>query len=120
MLKYLRERDGLSQSELAEKMGLSKATIGMYESGRREPNFETEEKLADFFYVTLDVLRGIDTENTDEYYIDPKAAAAAQKMMTNTRLKALFEAAANSSDEDLHTTYNMLMALKRKDTHEDE
>lgn len=59
MLKYLREREGLSQSELAKAVGLGSSTISMYELGAREPNFEIEERLADFFNVDLGTLRGI-------------------------------------------------------------
>lgn len=62
MLKYLRNREGLSQRALAERVGLSASTISMYEVGAREPDFETEETLADFFNVDLNTLRGIDAE----------------------------------------------------------
>lgn len=57
-LKKLRERENLTQAALAQKLGISAATVGMYEIGKREPDFETEEKIADFFNVTLDSLRG--------------------------------------------------------------
>lgn len=62
MLVYLRKRDGLSQRELAEKIGVSPSTIGMYESGKRFPTHEIEEALADIFNVNLNILRGIDDE----------------------------------------------------------
>jgi repressor LexA len=63
MLKYLRERDKLSQSELAKKLGVSKSAISMYEVGNREPDFETEEAIADLFNVSLDFLRGKNPNN---------------------------------------------------------
>lgn len=62
MLKYFRMREKLSQSELAEKLGVSTSRISMYEAGRREPDFETEEKIADFFNTDLNTLRGRDIE----------------------------------------------------------
>lgn len=65
MLKYFRMREGLSQSELAEKIGVSPSTISMYEVGRREPDFETEEKIADFFNTDLNTLRGRDNERSN-------------------------------------------------------
>ena len=58
MLKYLRDRDGLSQRDLADKLGISKSTISMYEMGKRHPKFEDEEAIADFFNVDLNTLRG--------------------------------------------------------------
>lgn len=65
MLKYFREREGLSQRELASKLGLSASTIGMYESGKRHPKFEDEEAIADFFNVDLNTLRGRRIDETD-------------------------------------------------------
>ena len=37
MLKYFRIKEGLSQSELAEKLGMSASRISMYEVGKRDP-----------------------------------------------------------------------------------
>lgn len=71
MLKYLRNRKGLSQRELAEKINVSGSTIGMYESGKRRPRPADEEALADFFNVSISVLRGRDTESLLD---DAKAA----------------------------------------------
>ena len=58
MLKYLRERKHLSQRQLALELGMSASAIGMYESGKRHPNYEDEEAIADFFNVDLNTLRG--------------------------------------------------------------
>ena len=60
VLKFLRTSRGITQAEFAKAIGISPSTVGMYETGEREPNFETEEKIADYFNVSLDVLRGKD------------------------------------------------------------
>lgn len=56
VLKKLRNEMNLTQQQLADKLGVSRSTIGMYEKGVREPDFETSELIADFFNVRLDVL----------------------------------------------------------------
>ena len=76
MLKYLRERESLSQRELASKLGLSPSAIGMYESGKRRPKYEDEEAIADFFNVDLNTLRG---KRIDES-LDYERVATAMKL----------------------------------------
>ena len=115
MLKYFRMREGLSQSELATKLGVSVSRISMYEVGKREPDFETEEKIADFFNTDLNTLRGRDIENEEHYYFNEETRDMAQAIYENKELRVLFDAARDSSPEDLQTVHSMLLALKRKE-----
>lgn len=57
-LKNLRKERGLTQKDLANALGIAKSTISMYENNNREPDFETEELIADFFNVDINTLRG--------------------------------------------------------------
>lgn len=60
-LKALRESAGMTQQEFADSFGVSKGTIGMWESGAREPkSFEDLRRIADFFGVSTDYLLGRD------------------------------------------------------------
>lgn len=63
MLTYLRKRSGLSQQQLAEKLGMTRSAISMYETGKREPDLETFEAFADFYNVDMNTLTGRDTQN---------------------------------------------------------
>lgn len=67
MLKYLRNREGLSQRELASKLNISASAICMYENGNRHPKPEDEEAIADFFNVDLNTLRGRRTYESADY-----------------------------------------------------
>ena len=56
-LKELRELKGLTQRDFAEIFGISKGTIGMWESGAREPRkLDVINRIADFFGVSVDYL----------------------------------------------------------------
>lgn len=58
----LREKYKLTQQQLADKIGITRASLSHYEKNRREPDYETLQKLADFFDVSTDYLLG----RTDE------------------------------------------------------
>lgn len=62
-LKQLRIEKGLTQAELADALKISRSTIGMYEQGKRKPDFETLEVIADYFNVKMSVL--LDGEQSD-------------------------------------------------------
>ena len=61
-IKRLRESRNISQEKLAEKIGISKSAISMYEQGGRIAPMKIQEKIADFFGVSLDYLWGRKTE----------------------------------------------------------
>ncbi|MCT9852884.1 helix-turn-helix transcriptional regulator [Priestia megaterium] len=55
-LRALRKEKNMSQKELGKILGLAESTVGMYEQGKRQPDFETLKKISDFFSVTIDYL----------------------------------------------------------------
>lgn len=58
VIKRLRIERGITQEQLASMLKISRSTIGMYETGSREPDFETCEAIADIFNVDMDYLLG--------------------------------------------------------------
>lgn len=57
-ITQLREEAKLTQEELADKIGITRAALSHYEKNRREPDYETLKKFADFFNVSTDWLLG--------------------------------------------------------------
>ncbi len=57
-IKYLREKSGLTQKDVATRLGLEPAAISKYELDMREPNIEAIKKLANMFNVSIDYLLG--------------------------------------------------------------
>lgn len=55
-IQMLRKQQGLSQEELADRLGLSRQAIGKWESGNATPNIDNLLELSDIFHTTADYL----------------------------------------------------------------
>lgn len=65
VLKELRKENGLKQKEIAEKIQITERTYSNYETGKREPDIETLIKIADYYKISLDLLTGRYSINTN-------------------------------------------------------
>lgn len=119
VFKKLRLSHGYTQAELSDALGISRSRIGMYETGAREPDFETLEIIADFFNVDTDYLLGRTNKTTfipdTGYYLNEDTAKAAQEIFENKELRMLFDATRDADPEDLKALHSMALALKRKE-----
>lgn len=64
-IKILRDEIGLTQKELADKLEISKSTLGMYETNKREPNLIMIKKLCTELNTTGDYLIGFSSVTTN-------------------------------------------------------
>ncbi len=101
---------GYSINRLEKELSLPRSSISKY--NKNVPSMERIQKIAEFLGVTLSELTG---EQPTGYYFDPETAQMAQELFENKDLRVLFSAARTAKAEDLKTTYDMLMALKRKE-----
>ncbi len=65
--KRLRNVKGMTQEQLGTALGVSRSTIGMYEQGNREPDFESLEMIADYFNVPISSFFNSKVSNKDLY-----------------------------------------------------
>lgn len=59
-LKTLRTEAGMTQTELAMRLSITKSVVSYYELQERTPSPDVLIQLADIFHVTTDYLLGID------------------------------------------------------------
>lgn len=64
ILKELRLQAGLTQKDLAAKIGVTKSVISYYELSERSPSPEVLIKLANIFHVSTDYLLGIEAKTS--------------------------------------------------------
>ena len=61
-LKTLRRQNDMTQSQLSQKLGLTKSVISAYENGLRMPSYDVLIAIARLFKVTTDYLLGIENK----------------------------------------------------------
>ena len=55
-IRELRKQKGVSQAVVAEYLGITKQAYSLYETGKREPDFDSLLKLAEYFGTDTDSL----------------------------------------------------------------
>lgn len=55
-LKELREEKGLSQTQLADEIEISRGSISFYENGERTPDIEVFDRICEYFDVSYDYM----------------------------------------------------------------
>lgn len=129
-LRELRNSRHMTQQELADRIGMSKSSINMYERGQREPGLETLEAFADTFNVDMDYLLGKSQFPRNNF--DPAANSPAPSHMSENGFKEEFSSppqAAETCETDELNAYleelrtrpemKMLFSLTKSATKED-
>ena len=60
-IKFLREQSGLTQSDLAKKLGITRSSVNAWEMGISVPSTQYVVELAYIFKVSTDYLLGMKT-----------------------------------------------------------
>lgn len=68
----LRRRDGLSQEELAEKIGVVRQTVAKWESGDSLPDISSCSRMAELFNISVDDLVNQSWASLDKHGLPPK------------------------------------------------
>lgn len=95
-LKVLRKSQKLTQQAVADKVGITRATISNYEINRRTPHLKDLQRLAEFYGVGLDYFGVVPADEV----LDLLA-----------RAKQVFESE-HISDEKKNELFDAIMRLK--------
>ena len=63
-IKEQRQKHGMTQKELAEKLGLSAQTVSLWERGSRKPDWSAQIDLKELFEVSIEYLSGASDDDT--------------------------------------------------------
>ena len=87
-LKRLRLQEGMTQQQLADKLGVTKSVVSYYELQERYPSPEVLFRMSYIFHVTTDYLLGLEhKEMLDLSELDDEDIITIRRMVTSLRNK---------------------------------
>lgn len=115
VFEQLLQKFGVTTYQVSKATGIPQSTLSNWKARGNLIRGDKAQKIADYFGVSVDYLMtGEEKEGGEKYYLNDETAEMAQALFENRDLRVLFDAARDASPEDLKTTYDMLMALKRR------
>ena len=117
-LKTLRKRDGITQTEFAKIFNVSSGTIGNWETGAREPDYQTLLRIAEYFGVTTDYLLG--NEETEKPLVTPAVTTDDEELIdileelrSRPEMRMLFSLSKNATKQDVEDAVRIIEALRK-------
>lgn len=101
----LRRSRGLSQQQLAEALGLSRSAIGMYETGKREPDMDVLKIFSDFFMVDMNTLVSPPSDETSEL------SELLEALRNREDMRMLFKLAKDATPDDVRKAVEIIEGL---------
>lgn len=101
-IKELREKKRIMQKDMAKSIGVGVSTLSQYETGKREPDYATLVKIAQYFNVSVDYLL-----NQDE-----KKSSAGTEDNINMDYKKFYDKIKKLSPEGMKKAEEYLEMLK--------
>lgn len=117
-LKELRKEKGITQKELANYLKVSRSTVAGYETDKRKPEYETLQKIADYFNVSVDYLLGSTNEKSSADKIkkaltdDPELSDAWEKISQREDLQLLFKQTKDMDESSIRQVIRIIKAIE--------
>ncbi len=115
-MNYAEYRNALGKKDanIAKETGINRSTFSDWKSGRSAPKGEKLKKIAYALGITVETLLGEEPkEEKQTWYTNDETAKIAQEVFENPKLRVLFDAARDSSPEDIQMAVDLLSRFKR-------
>ena len=104
-IKELCRQKGTNLSNLERELGFSNGSIAKSDEKIQSVRLKA---IAEYFGVNMEYL----LDGKGDYYINPETAQKAQELFENPDMRILFDAARDSSPDDLQMAADLLSRLK--------
>ena len=114
-LRHYLNENNMTQVELANKLGVGTTSIYNWVSGLKTPRMDKVDAMCKIFNIRREDLLtdGNSIESGTTYYTNPETAKVAQEIFDNSDLRILFDAAKDSTPEQLNLAAEMLRQFKK-------
>ncbi len=83
-IKFLRKKQGYTQEQFAELIGIKRSLVGAYEEGRADPRLNNLVKMAEVFQVSLDALINKEISSEASFKKNAHAGASSARILAIT------------------------------------
>ncbi|OCL26285.1 transcriptional regulator [Orenia metallireducens] len=119
-IRQLRKEFKLTQQELADKIGVNRATIAGYETKGMEPGYDTLSELARIFNVSTDYLLGLTDQRQNPndkiksaISDDPELLEFWNELSQREDLQLLFKQTRDLPKEAIQDVINIIRRIER-------
>ncbi|AZO93464.1 helix-turn-helix transcriptional regulator [Halocella sp. SP3-1] len=115
-LKEIREKSGMTQKQLADKIGVNRATIAGYETKGKEPSYDTLIKIAQTLNCSLDYLLGYKEKNNSDKseHLNPEIIYLAKKISKRKELKLLLKETEDLNPDSVKRIIKIIDLIKEE------
>ena len=113
----LRSKSKLTQAEFAQKLGVSRSALSLWEQGRRKVDQDLLIVIANFFGVTTDTLLGRDATPTNELVpVTTEPLDPAVERMNDPVMDGIIDNLQQMSPEERETFWRLSQSVVNRTT----
>lgn len=122
MIRTRRNSRGMTQAQLASRIGVSESAIAMYEAGRRRPKDNVVEALADVFNVPKWAILYTEDEMqpADEVPTDDELYEMRQEFRKNPELRTLLSLTRNATKKEVKQIEAFIRAIRSSNDYDED
>ncbi len=112
-LRYYLNMHGITQAELAKKLGVGTTSVYNWCNGIKTPRMDKVDAMCDLFHCNRsDLIEDKPEDSDDTYYLNEETRQIAQEAFENPELRTLFKVARDIPPERLRAHIEFMKSLK--------
>ena len=119
-IKQLRKKKGVSQSQLAEAIGVKNNTVSTWERGTRKPDFDALQLLSNYFEVSFEYLLGNSDKKDARSKPSPKELDSYALSAIADEIKESTELLSRLSDKSRKIVEELIASIYRTENRDGE